>query len=234
MIGMTLAWGQRAAAALARVNEVLGDGARGRRPGAARRPAGRRTGRRGRRACTFGDVTFGYDAGRPGARRLRPGARGRASRSRSSARPARASRRSPGCSLRFYDVAAGAVEIDGVDVRDVAVHDVRRAVGIVFEDTLLFHDTVAANIAFADPTADRRAHRARGPPGRRARLHRGAAGWVRHADRRARVLAVGRATPAHRHRPGDPRRPAGPRARRRHERRRPVEGARDPRRRWRP
>ena len=33
------------------------------------------------------------------------------------------------------------------------VHDVRRAVGVVFEDTLLFHDTVAANIAFADPDA---------------------------------------------------------------------------------
>jgi ATP-binding cassette subfamily B protein len=57
--------------------------------------------------------------------------------------------------LRFYDPQGGTVEIDGVDVRDVAVHDVRRAVGVVFEDTLLFHDTVAANIAFADPTADR-------------------------------------------------------------------------------
>src|SRR4029079_6783562 len=33
------------------------------------------------------------------------------------------------------------------------VHDLRRAVGIVFEDTLLFHDTVAANIAVADPAA---------------------------------------------------------------------------------
>jgi ATP-binding cassette, subfamily B, bacterial len=58
--------------------------------------------------------------------------------------------------LRFYDPQRGTVEIDGVDVRDVAVPDVRRAVGVVFEDTLLFHDTVAANIAFADPTADRR------------------------------------------------------------------------------
>jgi ATP-binding cassette subfamily B protein len=57
--------------------------------------------------------------------------------------------------LRFYDPQRGTVEIDGVDVRDVAVHDVRRAVGVVFEDTLLFHDTVAANIAFADPTVDR-------------------------------------------------------------------------------
>ena len=35
-----------------------------------------------------------------------------------------------------------------------ALHDLRRAVGLVFEDTLLFHDTVSANIAFANPDAD--------------------------------------------------------------------------------
>ena len=57
--------------------------------------------------------------------------------------------------VRFYDVDEGRVRIDGVDVRDLSLHDVRRAVGIVFEDTLLFHDTVAANIAFAEPDADR-------------------------------------------------------------------------------
>ena len=54
---------------------------------------------------------------------------------------------------RFYDVQSGAVRLDGVDVRRLALHDLRRAVGIVFEDTFLFHDTVAANIAFADPDA---------------------------------------------------------------------------------
>lgn len=59
--------------------------------------------------------------------------------------------------VRFYDVDEGRVRIDGVNVRDLAVHDVRRAVGIVFEDTLLFHDSVAANIAFAEPDADREA-----------------------------------------------------------------------------
>jgi ATP-binding cassette, subfamily B, bacterial len=55
--------------------------------------------------------------------------------------------------LRFYDVQSGSVRIDGVDVRDLAVSDVRGAVGVVFEDTLLFHDTVSANIAFAHPDA---------------------------------------------------------------------------------
>jgi ATP-binding cassette subfamily B protein len=54
---------------------------------------------------------------------------------------------------RFYDVTAGSIIIDGVDVRDVKLHDLRKAIGIVFEDTFLFGDTVAANIAFADPSA---------------------------------------------------------------------------------
>ncbi len=54
---------------------------------------------------------------------------------------------------RFYDVDGGAVRLDGVDVRDVGLHDLRRAVGLVFEDTFLFSDSIAANIAFADPDA---------------------------------------------------------------------------------
>jgi ATP-binding cassette subfamily B protein len=55
---------------------------------------------------------------------------------------------------RFYDVQHGAIEIDGVDVCQLALDDLRRAVGIVFEDTLLFNDTVTGNIAFARPDAD--------------------------------------------------------------------------------
>jgi ATP-binding cassette subfamily B protein len=54
---------------------------------------------------------------------------------------------------RFYDVDSGRVLLDGVDVRDVKVRELRRQVGIVFEDTFLFTDTVAENIAFADPEA---------------------------------------------------------------------------------
>ncbi|MSO18178.1 MAG: hypothetical protein CK520_03615 [Actinobacteria bacterium] len=54
---------------------------------------------------------------------------------------------------RFYDVSTGVVSIDGVDVREMRVRDVRRAVGIVFEDTFLFTDSIAENIAFADPEA---------------------------------------------------------------------------------
>jgi ATP-binding cassette subfamily B protein len=52
---------------------------------------------------------------------------------------------------RFYDVDAGAVRIDGVDVRHLRLRQLRRSVGIVFEDTFLFSDTIAGNIAFSDP-----------------------------------------------------------------------------------
>ncbi|MDQ1401906.1 MAG: ATP-binding cassette, subfamily bacterial [Actinomycetota bacterium] len=54
---------------------------------------------------------------------------------------------------RFYDVDGGRVLVDGADVRDLKVRELRRAVGIVFEDTFLFSDSIRANIAFADPEA---------------------------------------------------------------------------------
>jgi ATP-binding cassette subfamily B protein len=58
---------------------------------------------------------------------------------------------------RFYDVDQGRILLDGIDVRQLRVRDLRRSVGIVFEDTFLFSDTVAANIAFADPRAPQKA-----------------------------------------------------------------------------
>ena len=76
---------------------------------------------------------------------------------------------------RFYDVDAGRITLDGVDVRDLRVRDLRRAVGIVFEETFLFADTVRGNIAFADPEASDAQVRARRRAGRRARVHRRAA-----------------------------------------------------------
>jgi ATP-binding cassette subfamily B protein len=54
---------------------------------------------------------------------------------------------------RFYDVWDGAVLIDGVDVRAAPLADVRRSVGIVFDETFLFNDTARANIALARPEA---------------------------------------------------------------------------------
>jgi ATP-binding cassette, subfamily B, bacterial len=54
---------------------------------------------------------------------------------------------------RFYDVTGGRVLLDGADVRDVCLPDLRRAVATVFEETFLFSDTIRANIAFANPEA---------------------------------------------------------------------------------
>jgi ATP-binding cassette subfamily B protein len=50
---------------------------------------------------------------------------------------------------RFYDVDAGAVTIDGHDVRGVRLGSLRREIGLVFEETFLFSDTVWDNLAFA-------------------------------------------------------------------------------------
>lgn len=54
---------------------------------------------------------------------------------------------------RFYDPQHGRVTIDGVDVRDAPLDDVRRAVGMVGQEPFLFSDTVRANIAFGRPEA---------------------------------------------------------------------------------
>jgi subfamily B ATP-binding cassette protein MsbA len=57
--------------------------------------------------------------------------------------------------LRFYDVTSGAIEIDGVDVRDLTVASLRRQIGIVTQETVLFDDTIANNIAYGTSGADR-------------------------------------------------------------------------------
>src|SRR5205085_4820566 len=54
---------------------------------------------------------------------------------------------------RFYDVAHGAITIDGVDVRDVTLDSLRNGVGVVFEDPFLFSDSLKANIAYGRPDA---------------------------------------------------------------------------------
>jgi ATP-binding cassette subfamily B protein len=54
---------------------------------------------------------------------------------------------------RFYDPDAGRILLDGSDISQVKLRELRRSVAIVFEETFLFSDTVAANIAFADPDA---------------------------------------------------------------------------------
>ncbi|HEX7445944.1 MAG TPA: ABC transporter ATP-binding protein, partial [Pirellulales bacterium] len=54
---------------------------------------------------------------------------------------------------RFYDPTAGRVLVDGRDLRTLDLNDLRRNIGIVFQETFLFSNTVAANIAFGHPRA---------------------------------------------------------------------------------
>jgi ATP-binding cassette subfamily B protein len=53
--------------------------------------------------------------------------------------------------VRLYDVDSGRVLLDGVDVRDYDIHDLRRAVGVVLQDHFLFAGSVANNISLGDP-----------------------------------------------------------------------------------
>ena len=56
---------------------------------------------------------------------------------------------------RFYDVDAGAVKVDGLDVREVSNQWLLNQIAIVFQDIALAHDTVANNIALGNPQASR-------------------------------------------------------------------------------
>jgi subfamily B ATP-binding cassette protein MsbA len=54
---------------------------------------------------------------------------------------------------RFYDVASGMILIDGVDIRKPSLASLRRQIGIVTQDTVLFDDSIARNIAYGSPEA---------------------------------------------------------------------------------
>ena len=56
---------------------------------------------------------------------------------------------------RFHDVYAGSIKIDGTDIRDIKLHSLRDLMGIVTQQSILFNDTVANNIAFGNPDATR-------------------------------------------------------------------------------
>ena len=55
---------------------------------------------------------------------------------------------------RFYDVNQGAIEIDGQDIRHVTLNSLRRLMGIVTQETILFNDTIKANIAYGQKDVD--------------------------------------------------------------------------------
>ena len=55
--------------------------------------------------------------------------------------------------FRFYDVQSGKIVIDGQNIQEVTQASLRKAIGIVPQDTVLFNDTIGYNIAYGDPSA---------------------------------------------------------------------------------
>jgi subfamily B ATP-binding cassette protein MsbA len=55
---------------------------------------------------------------------------------------------------RFYDVNKGKITIDGLDIRDITKHSLREQMGLVTQDAILFHDTIANNIAFGKDVSE--------------------------------------------------------------------------------
>ena len=147
--------------------------------------------------------------------------------SRSSATRAPGSRRSRSCLLASTTRATAALTIDGTDLRDVTQASLRRQLGIVPQEGFLFAGSIADNIAFGRPSATRVGDRGRRGGRRRRRLHRGAAGELRHRGRGARLQAVARPAAAHRVRARAPRRSAHPHPRRGDVVRRHRHGAED-------
>ncbi|MEL6981578.1 MAG: ABC transporter ATP-binding protein [Actinomycetota bacterium] len=147
-LGMGVTNGQRSAAAGVRVADLLATAPVITAPRKPRElPEGQERG-----LVEFRDVSFGYEAGRPVLRGLdltiEPG------ESVALVGPTGSGKTTVANLVpRFYDVDGGAVVIDGVDVRDLRPQDLRREVGLVFEETFLFSATVAENIAFANPEA---------------------------------------------------------------------------------
>ena len=109
---------------------------------------------------------------------------------------------------RFYDVGGGRILIDGQDIRDVTQESLRATMAIVPQDISLFHRTVLENIRYARPDAPEEDVLAAAEMAQLPRVHRGAAGRLRHHGRRSRREAVGRAAAA----PGDRARAAEGRA----------------------
>ncbi len=155
MLGLIIAQAQRASAAAQRVHEVLVTApAIVDAPRAQRLPTAPVPGASALGDVRFDGVTFAYR--HTGESRVLDGLDLHVAAGESVALVgATGSGKSTVARLlpRFYDVDGGVVRLDGVDVRQLRLHDLRSAVGLVFEDTFLFSDTIGANIAFADPEA---------------------------------------------------------------------------------
>jgi len=125
------------------------------RPEIADRPGARPLALRGGEV-RFEDVSFGYDPRRPVIRHLDfeiPAGHKLAVVGSSGAGKSTLVR----LLFRFYDVDDGRILIDGQDIRDVTQASLRAAIGLVPQDTVLFNDTIGANIAYGRPGAPRSA-----------------------------------------------------------------------------
>jgi ATP-binding cassette subfamily B protein len=145
VLGQRVVTWQQAAAAAGRITEVL-EAESALVDGTRPRPAGRGH-------IHFDAVRFGYDPAEPVLDGLELDVPAGTSVALVGGT---ASGKSTVAALlaRLYDPDSGAVRLDGVDVREFRLSDLRRAVSIVFEDTFLFTDSVRANIAYGDPGAD--------------------------------------------------------------------------------
>ncbi|CAM5699891.1 ABC transporter ATP-binding protein OS=Streptomyces tendae OX=1932 GN=GUR47_36270 PE=4 SV=1 [Streptomyces tendae] len=110
---------------------------------------------------------------------------------------------------RFYDPSAGRVLLDGTDLRDLAVPELRRGVVMVTQEAFLFSGTVADNIAIGRPEATREDIERAGEGDRRPRLHRRAAGRLRHRRAQAGRPYLRRSAAARGVRAGAARGPGG-------------------------
>ncbi|MHA6346469.1 ABCB family ABC transporter ATP-binding protein/permease [Roseivivax sp. CAU 1761] len=103
----------------------------------------------------FDDVRFGYERDRPILRGI--SLKVAAGESVALVGPSGSGKSTIGRLLfRFYDVAGGAIRIDGQDIRDVTQASLHAAIGVVPQDTVLFNDTIRYNIAYgrADASQD--------------------------------------------------------------------------------
>ena len=150
-IGMIVALGQRAAAALVRINEVMttkSEIVEVAQPKQLPMSSSETLG-----AVKFDKVVFGYNSDFPVLRNFNVEINGGESIAIVGATGSGKSTIAR-LLLRFYDTQSGHVFIDGIDVRKLKLSDLRQQIGLVFEDTVLFNDSVRNNISFAKPNSN--------------------------------------------------------------------------------